>query len=328
MLARHARARVASSAASSTSIARAGKATLRARAHARVRSSTATFASTYDGTVMFHVYDTLDEPKPIFGTFLEGALHVVEVSRFHPNFVSAHFHYALKNGEEKIDSKTPNSCFNVALYDDVAPMDAFEVFEDLVDACEMGHANQVQHLLACKELATYTPSDESGTSPFAKIRVKRREILEAGKVQEAPVFGFDESNVVLFVGVKANGAVAEDSSWASSFGISTAQAIVGTSSFQDASLFKVIRSSRPGETDHRFTHIVRASLGPIGSDESLVSAAQEAIHGACASMDPNALVLPYACVYNIGKKGTPPGALPAVREMAKKKKANDALMAA
>jgi hypothetical protein len=28
-------------------------------------------------------------------------------------------------------------------------------------------------------------------------------------------------------------------------------------------------------------------------------------------------------VYNIGKKGTPPGALPAMREIAKKKLAND-----
>ena len=82
-------------------------------------------AATYDGTVVFHVYDSLEAPKPIFSTFL-GALHVVEVARFHPNFVSAHFHYALKDGEQKIDAKTPNSCFNCTLLDDVAPDAAFE----------------------------------------------------------------------------------------------------------------------------------------------------------------------------------------------------------
>ena len=89
-------------------------------------------AVTYDGTVVFHVYDSLDAPKPIFATFLEGALHVVEVARFHPNFVSAHFHYALKDGEQKIDAKTPNSCFNCTLLDDVSPEAAFETFGDLV----------------------------------------------------------------------------------------------------------------------------------------------------------------------------------------------------
>jgi hypothetical protein len=51
-----------------------------------------------------------------------------------------------------------------------------------------------------------------------------------------------------------------------------------------------------------------------------VQAAEDAIRKACEIVDVGALVAPYACVYNIGKTGTPPGALPAVREMAKKKK--------
>ena len=326
MLARPSRACAAGVASNRPSIPRSmGKVTRASVTHSRLHvrayvAEASTPASTYDGTVMFHVYDTLDEPRPIFGTFLEGALHVIEVARFHPNFVSAHFHYALGNGEQKIDSKTPNSCFNVALLESVAPGDAFAVFEDLIDACEMGHANQVEHLLACKEVATYVPNDESGTSPFSRIHAKRLEMIEAGR--DIPVFGFDEANVVLFIGVKAKNPsdVATDSSWALKFGISTAQALVGADKFKDASLFEVVKCSKPSESDHRFTHIVRASLGPVASDESLVSAVQETIRQACAAIDPDALILPYACVYNIGKKGTPPGALPAVREMAKKKK--------
>ena len=61
----------------------------------------------------------------------------------------------------------------------------------------------------------------------------------------------------------------------------------------------------------------------MGQDEALVSAAEDVIRRACAAIDPSALIAPYACVYNIGKKGTPPGALPAMREIAKKKKEND-----
>ena len=285
-------------------------------------------AATYDGTVVFHVYDSLEAPKPIFSTFLEGALHVVEVARFHPNFVSAHFHYALKDGEQKIDAKTPNSCFNCTLLDDVAPDAAFETFGDLVDAIEMGHLNQREHALACREIAVYAPSDDAGASAFAKMRAKRRELVaEAdGAADGVPVFGFDESNVVLFVGVRAN-ASDIDSTWPHVFGVSGAEALVGSNTFQDASLFEVVTCSKRDETEHRFTHIVRVSLGPIGDDEALVRAAEDAVKRACATLDSDAFVSSYACVFNIGKSGTPPGALPAVREMAKKKKEAEALRA-
>ena len=46
----------------------------------------------YDGTVFFHIYPELKSPKPIFSTFLEGALHCCEVARSHPDYCSAHFH--------------------------------------------------------------------------------------------------------------------------------------------------------------------------------------------------------------------------------------------
>jgi len=291
----------------------------------RRRDDGASARRVYDGTVLFHVYDTLEAPKPIFGTFLEGALHVVEVARFHPNFVSAHFHYALRNGEERIDAREPNSCFNCALFDDVAPEEMFTAFSDFVDAVEMGHLNQTEHALACREIAAYAPSDADGASAFARTRAKRREMIEAAEGSDVvvPVFGFDESNVVVFVGVKANAGCVDANDWTTAFGITSAQAIVGAGAFQDASLFEVVKSSKADEVDHRFTHVARVSLGPVGQDEALVSAAEDVIRRACAAIDPSALIAPYACVYNIGKKGTPPGALPAMREIAKKKREND-----
>jgi hypothetical protein len=33
----------------------------------------------YSGTVFFHLYAELTDPKPIFKSFLEGALHCCEV---------------------------------------------------------------------------------------------------------------------------------------------------------------------------------------------------------------------------------------------------------
>lgn len=296
------------------------------RAVADAIADAETRTGTYDGSVVFHVYDSLEAPKPIFNTFLEGALHVVEVSRFHPSFTSAHFHYALSEGERKIDSSEPNACFNCTLFDGAAPETVFGEFSDLVDSIEMGHLNQREHALACREAAWYTPSDDSGSSPLARVQVKRREIVSAGG--EAPVFGFDESNVAVFVGVKATtrDAFAFDS-WASAFGIVDAEAVVGADKFQDAALFEVVACSKADEMEHRFSHIARVSLGPVGEDADVVARAEAALREAAAKIDPDAFVASYACVYNIGKTGTPPGALPAMREIAKKKKENDLAVA-
>ena len=141
------------------------------------------------------------------------------------------------------------------------------------------------------------------------------------------VFGFDESNVVLFVGVRAN-ASDIDSTWPHVFGVSGAEALVGSNTFQDASLFEVVTCSKRDETEHRFTHIVRVSLGPIGDDEALVRAAEDAVKRACATLDSDAFVSSYACVFNIGKSGTPPRKrCPPCAKMAKKKKEAEALRA-
>ena len=290
---------------------------VRASERASERAMTEKTCGVYDGTVVVHVYDTLSAPKPIFSSFLEGALHVAEVARAHPNFASAHFHYALNDGENAIVEGLPNACFNFMTFDDVRAKKVWDAFGDLADAIEMGHANQIEHALACDEVATYAPSVAEPRSVLAQTCAKRKEIQAQGK--EAPVFGFDESNVVMFVGVKTTSAV-DVATWMNTFGIVNAEAVVGAGSFQDASLFEVVSCSKSSEREHKFTHVARVSLGPCGSDAAKVKAAEDAIRRACQSMDANVFVAPYACVYNIGKRGTPPGALPAVREINRKKK--------
>ena len=68
----------------------------------------------YDGTVFFHLYPELTDPKPIFNTFLEGALHCAEVARSHPAYCSAHFHEAYDQAAA-IDG-APHGYFNMSLF--------------------------------------------------------------------------------------------------------------------------------------------------------------------------------------------------------------------
>ena len=82
----------------------------------------------YDGTVFFHLYPELKSPKPIFSTFLEGALHCCEVARSHPDYCSAHFHEAIDQNDA-IDCK-PHGYFNMTLFK-CPPAELFERFEDL-----------------------------------------------------------------------------------------------------------------------------------------------------------------------------------------------------
>ena len=41
---------------------------------------------------MFTIYSELNGENVTFPSFLESALHVCEVSRSHPDYISAHFH--------------------------------------------------------------------------------------------------------------------------------------------------------------------------------------------------------------------------------------------
>ena len=75
---------------------------------------TANEAGMYDGTVFFHLYPELTDPKPIFNTFLEGALHCAEVARSHPAYCSAHFHEAYDQAAA-IDG-APHGYFNMSLF--------------------------------------------------------------------------------------------------------------------------------------------------------------------------------------------------------------------
>ena len=101
----------------------------------------------YDGTVFFHLYPELTDPKPIFNTFLEGALHCAEVARSHPAYCSAHFHEAYDQAAA-IDG-APHGYFNMSLFS-CPPAELWSAFEDLHECLDIGHANQVHHPLPCR----------------------------------------------------------------------------------------------------------------------------------------------------------------------------------
>jgi hypothetical protein len=104
----------------------------------------------YDGTVLFHLYDELVAPKPIFTTFLEGALHVAEVARSHPSYASAHFHEA-HDQARAIDCE-PHGYFNMTLFS-CAPETLWDAFEDLRECVDIGHVERTHHPLPCAEIA-------------------------------------------------------------------------------------------------------------------------------------------------------------------------------
>ena len=73
----------------------------------------------------------------------------------------------------------------------------------------------------------------------------------------------------------------------------------------------------------KYTHVVRVELGNVSDDvvRSVVEEARTKV-AAVARSSGEFVVEPYRCAFNIEKKGTPAGALPAVREMQKKQREN------
>ena len=74
----------------------------------------------------------------------------------------------------------------------------------------------------------------------------------------------------------------------------------------------------------KYSHVARVELG-AASDEA-VAAATEAARARARARE--GVVGAFRCAFNIEKTGTPAGAFPAVREMQKKAKANEAEKAA
>lgn len=106
----------------------------------------------YSGTVFFHLYPELTDPKPIFNSFLEGALHCCEVAKSHPHYATAHFHEAYDQ-QDAIDGK-PYAYFNMGLFS-CPPQELYSSFEDLEECLDLGHMNQVHHPLPCREVACW-----------------------------------------------------------------------------------------------------------------------------------------------------------------------------
>ena len=73
----------------------------------------------------------------------------------------------------------------------------------------------------------------------------------------------------------------------------------------------------------KYSHVARVELG-AASDEAVAAATEAARAGA----GEGSVVGAFRCAFNIEKTGTPAGAFPAVREMQKKAKANEAEKAA
>ena len=78
----------------SGSVHRRGSALVASAAEEATPPSPMAEDGTFSGTVFFHLYAQLTDPKPIFNTFLEGALHCCEVAKSHPSYATAHFHEA------------------------------------------------------------------------------------------------------------------------------------------------------------------------------------------------------------------------------------------
>ena len=129
----------------------------------------------YDGTVFFHLYPELKSPKPIFSTFLEGALHCCEVARSHPDYCSAHFHEAIDQNDA-IDCK-PHGYFNMTLFK-CPPDELFERFEDLHECLDIGHMDQVHHPMPCVELASAPgPTSAIAGVPHGVVRYSEKDAV-------------------------------------------------------------------------------------------------------------------------------------------------------
>jgi hypothetical protein len=126
---------------------------------------------------------------------------------------------------------------------------------------------------------------------------------------------FAETDAVVVVAVAADDDAA--ATWTEWSGASKAFEKSGET-FLGATLHSV---TEPGA---KYTHVVRVELGNVADDvvEEVVEEARTKVK-AVARSGSSFRVEPYRCAFNIEKKGTPAGALPAVREMQKKQRENE-----
>ena len=259
------------------------------------RASASTSDGMYDGTVLFHVFPQLSAPKPIFTTFLEGALYCAEVAKSHPNYQTAHFHES--HDAEKAINEEAHAYLAMSLFS-CAPESLWTEFEDLKECLDIGHMDQEHHPLVCREIAAFPrPTSDIASAPHGAVR-----------------YAETDSTVVVAIDVSDDEAMQKWTQW------SGAEAAANDSSFLGATLHKCV------EDNKKYSHAVRGELGNVAESvvDKVVKEATEQITDLLgADGDEKFVVQAYRVAFNIEKTGTPAGALPAVREMQRKQTANE-----
>jgi hypothetical protein len=296
-------------AAGVTPCRRARRATV-ARASTKLEQPACNEKGMYDGTVLFHVFPQLTPPTPIFSTFLEGALHVAEVAKSHPAYATAHFHEA--HDSEKALRELPHGYLAMTLFS-CAPEVLWTTFEDLKECLDIGHNGQTHHPLVCRETSAFPgPKSALAQAPHGKVR-----------------YAETDATVVVVINAGTNDDV--EKSWTEWSGAEEARRVCGDESFLGATLHTCI------DTEAKYTHVVRVELG--NADDETVEAVVRHATTRCAKLvngtdqstklangdsTKNGFVVEaYRVAFNVEKKGTPAGALFAVRELQKKARENE-----
>ena len=124
-------------------------------------SSSSSSSLVFDGTSMFTIYSELNGENVIFPSFLESALHVCEVSRSHPDYISAHFHEKVGTDQFKQLDKNlpPHQYMNYTLFDS-PPEEVFSRFDDLFDSSDIAHPSPQKYaMLSASEVDVYPKND-------------------------------------------------------------------------------------------------------------------------------------------------------------------------
>ena len=282
----------------------------------------------FDGTSMFTIYSELNGENVIFPSFLESALHVCEVSRSHPDYISAHFHEKVGTDQSKQLDKNlpPHQYMNYTLFDS-PPEEVFSRFDDLFDSSDIAHPSPQKYaMLSASEVDVYPKNDAAVEGTFAK---RAKESVD--KETKLTKIGLNDRNVAIVVALKCDNAL-DAENWVQTFGIGNLEKQL-KENFQLAVLHEVKLGLGPMvENDEAsqaegdatpFTHVVYASLGEVEDSiaNDAVSLVQQAL--VAEGIADGSVVHAFKCAFNIAKKGTPCGALPAAREIQKRKEENE-----
>ena len=291
-------------------------------------SSSSSSSLVFDGTSMFTIYSELNGENVIFPSFLESALHVCEVSRSHPDYISAHFHEKVGTDQFKQLDKNlpPHQYMNYTLFDS-PPEEVFSRFDDLFDSSDIAHPSPQKYaMLSASEVDVYPKNDAALEGTFAK---RAKESVD--KETKLTKIGLNDRNVAIVVALKCDNAL-DAENWVQTFGIGNLEKQL-KKNFQLAVLHEVKLGLGPMvENDEAsqaegdatpFTHVVYASLGEVEDSiaNDAVSLVQQAL--VAEGIADGSVVHAFKCAFNIAKKGTPCGALPAAREIQKRKEENE-----